>query len=50
MEWLKKGEPLDVKYLDFQKVFIKMPFQSSMRRLHGVRGNILEWGLAINNY
>ena len=44
-EFLDKGDPVDILYLDFQKAFDKVPHQKLCHNLHhfGIRGNLLGW-------
>ena len=39
------GEPVDVVFLDFQKVFDKVPHKRLLRKIeaHGVGGRVLAW-------
>ena len=39
------GETVDVVYLDFQKVFDKVPHKKLLHKIkvHGVMGNVLAW-------
>ena len=39
------GEPVDMVYLDFQKVFDAVPHQRLLRKLHSqaIRGQVLLW-------
>ena len=44
-EWLDKGEPLDVVYLDFKKAFDSVPHTRLLQKLkaYGIDGNLLIW-------
>ena len=44
-EWLDRGEPLDVVYLDFKKAFDSVPHTCLLQKLraYGVCGNLLNW-------
>jgi len=44
-EYLDRGEPVDVIYLDFQKAFDKVPHKRLIARLEeiGIQGNLLNW-------
>ena len=43
--WVDKGEPVDVIYLDFKKAFDKVPHKRLLLKLYayGVRGDIFRW-------
>ncbi len=44
-EYLDRGEPVDVIYLDFQKAFDKVPHKRLIERLReiGIKGKLLNW-------
>ena len=43
--YIDKGYPVDVIYLDFQKAFVKVPHRSLMHKLtaHGIGGKVWNW-------
>ena len=44
-DWLDRGEPLDVIYLDFKKAFDNVRHTHLLQKLraYGVGGNLLNW-------
>ena len=44
-KWVDDGSPVDVIYLDFQKVFDKVPHQRLILKLksHGMVNSIIDW-------
>ena len=44
-KWIDKGLPVDIIYLDFQKVFDKVTHQRLLLKLkaHGIRDGIIDW-------
>ena len=44
-KWIDKGSPVDIIYLDFQKVFDKVPHQKLLLKLkaHGIGDGIIDW-------
>ena len=44
-KWVDDGPPVDVVYLDFQKVFSKVPHQRLLLKLkaHGMGNGVINW-------
>ena len=44
-KWVDDGSPVDVVYLDFQKVFDKVPQQRLILKLkaHGIGNDVINW-------
>ena len=44
-KWIDEGSPVDIIYLDFQKVFDKVPHQRLLLKLkaHGIGDGIIDW-------
>ena len=44
-DYINKGYPVDVIYLDFQKAFDKVPHRMLIHKLtaHGIGGKVLNW-------
>ena len=44
-KWLDEGKGIDIAYLDYQKVFDKVPHLRLMKKLsaYGIWGSILNW-------
>ena len=43
--YIDRGYPIDVIYLDFHKAFDKVPQKRLLMKLaaHGIAGNVLKW-------
>ena len=43
--YIDRGYPVDIIYLDFQKAFDKVPHRRLLMKLnaHGITGNVLQW-------
>ena len=44
-KWIDEGSPVDIIYLDFQKVFDKAPHERLLPKLkaHGISDGIIDW-------
>ena len=44
-KWIDERSPVDIIYIDFQKVFDKVPHQRLLLKLnvHGIGGGLIDW-------